>query len=79
MELNHGLEIKVKTSLVVDEETFRTCMNLLKIYCRSNWENAKGVVLQFAEDPWCDPGYMVVDTDSDMDRIWFGYVPESEG
>lgn len=78
MELNNELKINVKASLSVDEETFRTCMNLLKIYCQGRFENCKGAVIKFEDDPWCDSGYMVVDTDAEMDRIWFGCVPEKE-
>lgn len=77
MELNNELKINVKASLSVDEETFRTCMNLMKIYCKSHWENCKGVVIRY-NDMWYEPEFMIVDNDAEMDRIYFGCVPEKE-
>lgn len=78
MELNNEIKINVKASLTVNEDTFRTCMNLLKIYFQSHHENCKGVVMRY-DDMWGEPEVMVVDTDAEMNRILYGYVPESEG
>ena len=77
MNLTKGIEIEVKASLSVDEETFRTCMNLLKIYCRNHFENCKGIVLRY-NDAYSEPIITIVDNDVEMDRIMYGCLSESE-
>lgn len=79
MELNNEIKVNVKVGLSVDEETFRTCMNLLKLYFQSHCENSKGIVMKFDDTIGSEPLISIVDTDAEMDRIWLGYVPESEG
>lgn len=39
------LKIEVKATLTVDENTFKTCMNLMEIYAREH--GVKGIVLDF--------------------------------
>lgn len=79
MELNNEIKVNVKVGLSVDEETFRTCMNLLKLYVQSHCENCKGIVMKFDDTIDSEPLISFVDTDAEMDRIWYGYVRESEG
>ena len=77
MELTKGIEINVKASLSVDEETFKTCMSLIKIYFQSHHENLKGIVLRYS-DAYSEPIITIVDNDVEMDRIMYGCLLESE-
>lgn len=79
MEINNEIKVNVKVGLSVDEETFRTCMKLLKLYFQNHCENTKGIVMKFDDTIASEPLISIVDTDAEMDRIWYGYVQESEG
>lgn len=79
MELNNEIKVNVRVGLSVDEETFGTCMKLLKLYIQSHCENCKGIVMKFDDTIASEPLISFVDTDAEMNRIWYGYVPESEG
>lgn len=79
MELNHGIEINIKASLSVDDDTFKTCMNLMKIYCKSQCENAKGMVIKFDDEYYGLPMYSIIDSDAQMNLAMYGFIPESEG
>lgn len=78
MEINNEIKVNVKVGLSVDEETFRTCMNLFKLYWQSHWENCKGIVMKFDDAFGSEPLTSIVDNDAEMDRIWYGCVPEKE-
>lgn len=41
------LKIEVKATLTVDEDTFRTCVNLIEIYAREH--EIKGTILDFRD------------------------------
>lgn len=43
------LKIEVKATLTVDENTFKTCVNLIEIYAREH--GVKGIILDFRESP----------------------------
>ena len=43
MTLNEDINITVKANLVVDDQTFRTCLNLIDIHMQTN--NVSGIVI----------------------------------
>ena len=48
MELKDGLQIKVTAKFEVDEDTVRTCINLLGIHARAR--GLEGLVMKIHED-----------------------------
>lgn len=43
-----NVSVEVKATLSVDEQTFRTCLNLITIHAKQ--EGIKGIILVFPED-----------------------------
>ena len=43
------VKVEVKATLTVDENSFKTCMNLMEIYAKEH--GVKGIVLDFRESP----------------------------
>ena len=48
MDISHGINIDVKATLSVDEETVNVCVNLLNIYTRS--QGGIGFLIECTED-----------------------------
>ena len=51
MDISHGINIDVKATLSVDEETVNVCAKLLNIYARS--QGGVGFLVECTEDGFC--------------------------
>jgi hypothetical protein len=59
MDISHGINIDVKATLSVDEETANECRKLLNIYARS--KGGVGFLVQCIEDGSCGSYLLTAD------------------